>query len=37
MYNDAHLIGLRHIGEDNVDGADQHAVLERVTRVLKCG
>ena len=28
------LIGLRDIGEDDVDHADEHSVLMRVTRVL---
>lgn len=28
------LIGLRNVGEDAVDHADQHAVLERMARVL---
>lgn len=29
-----HLVGLRHVGEDGVDHAHQHPVLERVPRVL---
>mmetsp|Transcript_15451 Transcript_15451/g.39861 ORF Transcript_15451/g.39861 Transcript_15451/m.39861 type:complete len:311 (-) Transcript_15451:133-1065(-) len=32
--HDARLVGLRHIGEDAVDHADQHAVLLRVARIL---
>ena len=32
--NNTCLIGLRNIGEDAVDHADEHAVLERVTGVL---
>mmetsp|Transcript_17504 Transcript_17504/g.44785 ORF Transcript_17504/g.44785 Transcript_17504/m.44785 type:complete len:348 (+) Transcript_17504:77-1120(+) len=34
---DARLVRLRHIGEDNVDHSDQHAVLQRVARVLDDG
>lgn len=35
--DDTSLIGLRNIGEDAVDHADEHAVLERVTGVFDDG
>jgi hypothetical protein len=35
--NNTGLIGLRNIGKDAVDHADQHAVLERVTGILNNG